>query len=255
MNRIDLPEIEDQPWCPRWLRWIQTAYLREVIRITHAYDASAPVISESLRRSNTGEIVDLCSGAGGPWPHLIEQVETAFGKPVTVTLTDLYPQGDGDVAGDERVTYYPDPVSAESVPAELGGARTMFTAIHHFDPSEVAHILSSAQRDRVGFTAFEATQRSLKGVLVTLLIPLMVWLIVPKVRPVRWHVLLFTYLIPVVPLAIWWDGLASTLRSYTADELHSLISQLPDSHYSWTVGERMVERQPIPMLQVIGRPE
>lgn len=56
----------------------------------------------------------------------------------------------------------------------------MFTALHHFTPAEVERILDSARRDRVPFAAFEATHRSVKGVLVTPLVPLLALLLAAR---------------------------------------------------------------------------
>ena len=255
MKRIDLPEIEDQPWCPGWLRWVLTAYLKEAIRASGAYDASAPSLSELIASSSTPKIVDLCSGGGGPWPELLDRIDLRFDQTATVTLTDLYPEpGNRPGTDDDRVSFHPAPVAADAVPADLSGIRTMFTALHHFNPPEVERILGAAQRDGVGFAAFEATHRSLKGLLVTLLIPLLVLLLIPRVRPVRWFSLVLTYLIPIVPIAVWWDGFASTLRTYREREIREMIERLPVSGYTWAVAEVRTGKGPLPMLQIIGRP-
>jgi hypothetical protein len=67
--------------------------------------------------------------------------------------------------------------------------------------------------------------------------------------------LLVTYLPPVLPLLIWWDGLASTLRTHRADELRALTREISEPGYSWRVDEIPVRGVPIPVLQLVGRPE
>jgi hypothetical protein len=130
----------------------------------------------------------------------------------------------------------------------------MFTGLHHFSPEEVRAIMSSAQRDRVGFAAFEATHRSWRGLLVALFIPILVLLLMPLVRPRRFLPLLLTYAPPLFPFLIWWDGVASTLRTYTVSELRDLAAEIGVPGYSWHIEEVAVKGAPIPVLEVIGRP-
>jgi hypothetical protein len=56
----------------------------------------------------------------------------------------------------------------------------------------------------------------------------------PFIRPFHWNRLLWTYLIPLIPLICWWDGLVSQWRAYTVEELLELTQGLHD--YDWTAG-------------------
>ena len=254
MKRRDVPEIEDQRWCPEWLRSAMTGYLQEAIRLSRPYASAAPRIAELLIEQKSANVVDLCSGAGGPWPELRETIEAEGVNDVSIVLTDLHPNGDAIDAlrTQSRLRYFRDPVSALAVPTQLTGVRTMFTALHHFGRTEIRAILDSARQDQTAFAAFEATHRSVKGLLITLLIPFLVLLLMPRVRPFRWQSILFTYLLPIIPLAIWWDGFASTLRTYRASDLEEL--GVGDIAYEVSVTERVVKGLPVPMLEVIGRP-
>ncbi|MEZ5362682.1 MAG: hypothetical protein R2748_10195 [Bryobacterales bacterium] len=67
---------------------------------------------------------------------------------------------------------------------------------------------------RQPIAAFEAAE-ALGGDLPLVLVPLFVLLMTPFIRPFRWSRLFWTYVIPVLPLAIFWDGVVSYLRAYT----------------------------------------
>jgi hypothetical protein len=69
-----------------------------------------------------------------------------------------------------------------------------------------------------------------------LAIPLFVAVCTPFMRPFRWRRLMWTYLVPVVPLVAGWDGLVSNLRSYTRDELLELADGASCDDYRWRVG-------------------
>ena len=46
----------------------------------------------------------------------------------------------------------------------------------------------------------------------------------PACPPFRWSRLLWTYLVPVIPLVLLFDGIVSCLRSYRPDELLKLVA-------------------------------
>jgi hypothetical protein len=255
MQRIDLPEIEDWRGCPAWVRDAMTGYLQTVIELSRPYAVVAGHLAALLRERGTPKVVDLASGAGGPWPLLLDALR-GEGVEAEVTLTDLNPnlRAAGELERATGVTYHREPVSALAVPSSLPGVRTMFTGLHHFDRQDLATILRSAQEARVPFLAAEATHRSPRGILVTLLIPLLVLLLMPRVKPRRIVPLVLTYLPPVLPLLIGWDGLASTLKTYRAEELESVVAEIREPAYDWSVQEISVPRAPIPVTLLVGRP-
>lgn len=256
MNRIGLPEIADLPWCPAWVRDAMTGYLQTVIEISRPYGVVAVRLATLLRESTTTRVVDLASGGGGPWPSLVDALHEE-GVAAQVTLTDLKPnlRAADLLESLDGVAYLREPVSTLAIPSSLAGVRTLFTGLHHFEREEVLAILKDAQDARVPFLAAEATHRSVRGILVTFLIPLFVLLLMPRVKPRRALPLLLTYLPPVLPLLIWWDGLASTLRTYRAEELEAIASESQEPGYRWSVEEIGVPGVPIPVTVLVGQAE
>lgn len=256
MKRLDLPELEDSPRMPRWLRDAMTGYLGVVIDMGRPYAAAAPALAQLVRDSGSSRIIDLGSGGGGPWPHLVEDLERELGSRPAVLLTDLQPNLTAAAALERipRVDYRREPLSALAVPTDIDGVRTMFTGLHHFDPGEVQDIFSAAQDARAPFLAAEATHRSVRGVLVTLLVPLFVLFLMPRVRPRRFLPLLLTYLPPLLPVLIWWDGVASTLKTHRAAELRGIAARIRQPGYDWSIDEVRVRGAPIPVTLVVGRP-
>src|SRR2546428_135033 len=80
-------------------------------------------------------------------------------------------------------------------------------------------LLADAVYQRQGIGVFEAGQRSLLAIMLTLLAPLVLLVVTPLIRPFRWSRLLWTYLIPLVPMVTLFDGLVSCLRIYSVQEL------------------------------------
>ena len=87
-----------------------------------------------------------------------------------------------------------------------------------------------------------------------LLVPLMVLLTTPFIRPFRWSRLLWTYLIPVVPFVSLFDGLVSNLRTYNVRELLQLTEAMDAKSFQWEIGEVKSPAGPIPITYLIGVP-
>ncbi len=45
--------------------------------------------------------------------------------------------------------------------------------------------------------------------------------------------LVFTYIVPIIPLCFAWDGAVSYARTYTLDDLDELLSGLRSEDYRW----------------------
>ena len=258
MRRLHLIEIHEQSWCPAVIRDCATDYLQYVINAANAYEPIAERLNDAIARAGATRIVDLCSGGGGPWLRL-ESTLAARHPTVAICLTDLHPNVatnerlSSDPVGD-RLKSYAQSVNALSVPPELTGFRTLFTSFHHFQPSEARALLRDAVASRSGIGIFEGTQRRPSAVLGMLLTPLIVWFVTPFIRPFRWKRLLWTYLLPIVPLIVMLDGVVSVLRSYTVAELKAFTEELAGRGYEWEVGETAAQGLRAPVTFLIGHP-
>lgn len=252
--RLHLLEIHDQAWCPKGVRDAITDLLQWTLTTVHHYAPAGPVLGRALRRSGATTVVDLGSGAGGPWarvlPDLVRQ-----GLAPQVVFTDKYPNR----AALERtaallggsVAVEAASVDAAAVPRRLAGFRTLFTTFHHFAPAEARAVLTDAARGARGVAVFEATHRS-PLTLVGMLAFVLAVLVVPFVRPFRWDRLFWTYLVPLVPFVAVWDGVVSCLRTYTPAELRALTAGL--EQWQWEAGLVSRRSWPFPVTYLIGYP-
>ena len=90
MKRLHLFEFEDYAWFPPLFRNYITDIMRYSYRLTEMYDCTIPLIETMLEHVKDKKVVDLCSGAGGPWTQLYQKITERFGM-ITVTLTDRFP--------------------------------------------------------------------------------------------------------------------------------------------------------------------
>jgi hypothetical protein len=113
------------------------------------------------------------------------------------------------------ISYIGTPVDASDVPSELNGLRTIFSGFHHFEPKRAMAVLNNAVHAKKAIGIFDGGNRSLWMVLLLIIAhPVLLFLCTPFFRPFRISRLIFTYLIPVIPFCIVWDGFFSILRLY-----------------------------------------
>ena len=84
--------------------------------------------------------------------------------------------------------------------------------------------------------------------------PLVVFAVTPFLRPFRWEYLFFTYVVPLFPLLVVFDGVVSALRIYSAEELKELVAGLRDPGYRWDIGRFPLGSAPAQGTYVIGYP-
>lgn len=254
MRRLHLLEIHDQAWCPASLRDALTDNLQFYLDLGNHYGVVAPLVRTALARTGARRVVDLCSGGGGPWRRLHEALGGA-----TVVLTDKYPNR---VALERvaartggRIEFSLASVDALRVPPELAGFRTLFTSFHHFPPPEARAILEDAVRARQGIGVFEVNARRWIALLTAVLVPVLVLLSAPFIRPFRWSRIVWTYLVPALPLVATVDAVVSCLRTYTPGELRDLAAGTAGSSYDWEAGELSTRFSPVPITYLLGTPK
>ena len=256
--RLRLFEIHEQSWFPQFLRDQFADGLQMIQDATNTYGPIAQLLRKRLKESGSERVLDLCSGAGGPWPSLVRHFELLGAWLPEVFLTDKYPCAAklhaGESPNPNRIHFLSQPVDATQIPRHLHGFRTLFSAFHHLNPAEARGLLQDTVDRRQAIGIFEAPARHILTLLSLLFIPIATWLFVPFRRPFRWSRLVWTYLIPVTPFVLFFDGLISCLRAYTLRELQEMTRGLDAGGYRWEIGERPGELLPIRIAYLFGWP-
>ncbi|HEX8506898.1 MAG TPA: class I SAM-dependent methyltransferase [Hymenobacter sp.] len=242
--RLRLFEFEDLPWFPAVIRAGMMDYLRFMISTLGTYRPIAPLLAEGLRRTGQTAVLELGAGAGGGTETVLTALHANGLPQATITLTDLYPQPAAwaDIAHHTRgaIAYEAAPVNALAVPAHLAGFRAIFSAFHHFPPDAAEALLRDAVRAGTGIGVFEGAGKHWAELLLAwTVLPVAQLLLTPFFRPFRLSRLVFTYLIPVIPLCTIWDGSVSLLRLYSTAEMLNLAQAAdPNGQFVWQAGKK-----------------
>lgn len=253
MGRIHLFEFEDQKWFPTFLRNYMTDFLQFLSNKTKMYKPIIPVLKRGLEKSGTNQIIDLGSGGGGGLIWL----NTALKKDVQdlkIILTDFYPNIPAFKSIQKKANnfeYMEESVDARDVPPNLKGLRTQFLSLHHFKPEDAKQILQNALDTDSAIAIFEGQERSLPSIVAMLFSPISVLVTTPFIRPFKFGRILSTYLIPIVPLCVLWDGLVSSFRTYSVTEMKALVESLDGKEkYDWEINK--VKSGPSTILYLLG---
>jgi hypothetical protein len=258
MRRVQFIELHEQPWFPSSIRDEITDALQFGLNLLKAYAPITTVLQSAIDSTRSRAIVDICSGGGGPWSDLSRKLQ-GDERPLHIWLTDKYPnletsQGVG-AASENYIGFYPDPVEAMRVPVELKGFRTMFTSFHHFLPEEAHAILQNAVDAKQGIGIFEITRRAPSTIGLMFPWALLSFFFTPLIRPFRWSRLFWTYVVPIIPLVLLFDGVVSCLRTYQPQELREIVEKLNAAGYQWEIGQQSRTLGPLPITYSIGYPK
>lgn len=256
MERIHLFELEDQQWFPFFLRNFGTDFLRFMSNKTAMYKPILPIIEKALKQSKTNIIVDLGSGGGGGLIWLNTELKKNIPE-LKIILTDFYPNIPAfklTKKHAENFDYIKEPVDARSVPVELNGLRTQFLSFHHFKPKDAKQILQNAVSSNNSVAIFEFQERRFASIIAMLFSPIIVLFVTPFIRPFKIGRIIFTYLIPIIPLFVLWDGVVSALRTYSVNEMNELVANLEGAGtYIWDIAKIKSGLQVV--LYLVGVPK
>lgn len=262
MKRLQLFELEDQSWFPGYLRVSMTRMLTMLHGWLRTPHRIATILAEVIGKTGIKEIVDLCSGDGGAMLAAHGELHQMAGmENVTLMLTDLFPNPSARMRiesnADPLISYGNEPVDATTYRGS--GRRTIRTLVagfHHMPPERARAILQQAQQCRDPIVIYEISDNSLPpaylwwiGLPLNLLFG---FFVAAMVRPMSWKHFVFSFVVPLIPLAFAWDGAVSNARTYTPADLDELLADCRCDDYEWTV--RVIKARPANHLCLVGMP-
>ncbi|KAK5019418.1 hypothetical protein LTR16_002664 [Cryomyces antarcticus] len=193
-------------------------------------------------------IIDFCSGGGGPVPtieRLVNQERASQGqKPIPFLLSDIHPHLDAWITASSRsehLSFVPQSVDATHPPVSVtsrtstanspAAAYTSDTrvfrlyclAFHHFPDALARKTLASTLATSDGFAIIELQDRHVFSLALMVLDLLLVFFVSPLWFWGDWLRLLFTNIVPLLPVIQAFDGAVSCLRTRTFEEVMALV--------------------------------
>lgn len=243
LPRVQAFEFNDLSAMPSAVRDSVVESLSRTLRWGHVLREMVGPFQRFLDASGATEVLDLCAGAAGPATILASEMRRAGQRPPRFLMTDLFPRLDVWEAAraehPEDIDFVPEPVDATRIPEGLarGRARTIINAFHHFSPDVAQALLADAVRGSAGVFVSEGFERNPARFLLSIApmgIPALLLnpILAPRERLAK---AALTWLTPLALGISAWDGLVSTLRVYTREELFAMVAPLGDT-FRWEYG-------------------
>ncbi len=258
-RRLHLFEFEDFNWFPDIIRSGGTDFLRYFLMYAELYRPTTALLHKALAETRQKNIIDLCSGGGGYTEQVYHELCKLSNDAVAIQLTDKFPNLPSYRLIKERtrgkIDYADYPVDVFAVPQKLSGFRVLYSAIHHFTPAQVRLILADAVNARQPIGIFDGMgNKPLAIAGLWIVHPILFLVCTPFFKPFKWSRLLFTYIIPFIPLYTIWDGMVSVIRLYRPEELREIADSIEDAGYTWQSGHTR-NRFGIKASYLIGYPD
>lgn len=245
MKRIQLFEFEDFAWFPTTFRSTMTKLIVVLHKVLGTKEVLGDLLQQTRSRLGFSRIVDIGSGSGGIMPEIVKEINRQSpDAQVELLLTDLHPNPQFiqsfKAAPHNDISYQAEPLDASNLSNAPEGLKTMVNSFHHMPPAIARKILATAQTNRQPFLIYEITENKIPTIVWVLLLPislvvtaLMAIFLLPAIRPFTFQDVLFTWLIPLVPIFYAWDGQASMPRMYTFEDFKQHLLPEESADYYW----------------------
>ena len=259
IKRLNIKEFHETNYCPAWLRDYLTDFLSFFTYHLNPYKTACQLLKTAMTQAKQQQIIDFCGGNGRYMIKILRNINGSTGK-CRAVVCDKFPNQQSvkelAVLSDGQVEYMAESVDLLDIQPLPTGFRTIFSGIHHFDETTIKTFISSAIEQGSGVAFFDYTKRTWFNIIIpALLVPGLVWGVTPFIRPFSWHRLLFTYIIPLVPLLVMVDGCISNWKAYSPLEFTAMVDEFTDADYLWQIGEHKAIFGTCPVTYLIGYPK
>ncbi|HFE43939.1 MAG TPA: hypothetical protein ENJ18_00390 [Nannocystis exedens] len=264
LKRRQFLELHEQAWFPKIWRHLFRAGLGKAFVIFGFPAEISRVLSLFLDEQQPPCLLDLCSGSGELSAHAWRQACSTGGNTAKcrLLLSDLYPEIELWSDLNPNIHFVPDSVDITNIETtnldeDCTHTRMTLNSLHHFPPAELRSLLDTTANSCRGFIAIDRDARNLREMLITIfIVPLAAaWITAFMLRPFRLQNVLWSLIIPVIPLVALFDGIVSNLRSYTTTELHELCQENCPPSFEWRVGTTPGGHGAPPLVYIIGSRE
>lgn len=209
MKRKQAPQITNAKWFPNFLTRCVHEFMTWFVNKVNAAKPFIPLIEEGLQHAERIVVINKKCGAG------FETVDRLLDEKIKRVFVD-----------------------ADYFTASEEGLYLSVNSFHQFSVDEAKDILKQIAENKQPVVVVEGNNDSLWQVFgMTVIVPLTVLLTAPFVKPFRFERILFTYIIPVLPIVTFFDGFMALFKLYAPKDLDELTTSIKAEGYSWRTGK------------------
>ncbi|MEM9921611.1 MAG: hypothetical protein AAF990_26140 [Bacteroidota bacterium] len=214
MTRRNIPQIIYQPWFPSFLKNCVHEFLTWFVIQINAAKPFMPIIERGLKYSSDDSIINIEQDTGAGISTL-----RPFLSPST-SISNI------------RI----EQLDAEKI--KLNGLFVSINSFHQLTRDQATTLLTKVAKSNRPIAILEGNNDSLWQVVGMLFfVPLTIILTTPLVKPFRLSRIIFTYLIPILPLVTLIDGFIALFKLYSPQDLTELTDNIRIVDYTWESGK------------------
>ncbi len=211
MRRKNVKQISHSRVFPKYLKQLMNEFLSWFVLKVNASKPFIPVINEVLNQTNQKKINYIELNAGGG----IETVKPFLDENVEVNISDF------------------NEFNVQNI-----GVYLFVNSFHLLSVDKAIKALNDITEKGHPIVIVEGNNDSLWQIVgMTFFVPLTVLIASPFVKPFRFTRLIFTYVIPILPLILVIDGCLALIKLYNPNDLKELVSKLNTTSYEWKMGK------------------
>ncbi|PPD20322.1 MAG: hypothetical protein CTY22_04695 [Methylomonas sp.] len=191
-----------------------------------------PGFAEFILKIKKQDLMECCSGSGDVLLMIDAELDESKFKNIRYILSDIRPNpefcGRINLMPGDRFKYLNESVDIVSKHAEYSYPKIFINSFHHFSKEQVVGIFNANLGNNNEIIIMEYVRKSFLGFLSMVVGPLVVFLTLPFVVRLKHLPVMafFTYLLPIFPLMMLWDGIVSCLHEYSDKEIKQIIDEM-----------------------------
>lgn len=225
-------EFGDLTWIPHIYHYYLRVYLMFFIKFVGYDKLWAKQTQAFLSQTDASSIMEYGSGSGEPLMRMVSQLDCEKAKSLSYTMSDLNPFPEFvtkvNVEAPNNFTYIETSVDAANHKPQDGQAVVFINSFHHLPPKVAHYVIKNNLENGNEMLILEYVRNNLLAYFSMLGGVLIVLLTAPFVSKLK-HLpltILFTYIIPLFPLMMLWDGLISCRRAYSSKFFDNIVKEI-----------------------------
>jgi len=225
-------EFGDLAWVPHIYHYYLRVYLIFFIKFVGYDKLWAKQTEAFIAQNESNSIMEYGSGSGEPLMRMVSQLNCDKAKSLSYTMSDLKPLPEFvnkvNNEAPNNFVYFESSVDAANHKPKDEQAVVFINSFHHLPPKVAHNVIKNNLENGNEMLILEYVRNNLLAYLSMLGGVLIVLLTAPFISKLK-HLpltIIFTYIIPLFPLMMLWDGLVSCRRAYNTKFFDKVIKEI-----------------------------
>lgn len=225
-------EFGDLAWVPHLYHYYLRVYLIFFVKFVGYDKLWAKQTQAFIEQNGTSSVMEYGSGSGEPLMRMVSQLDCEKAKSLSYIMSDLKPLPEfvNKVNAEAPInfTYIENSIDAATHKPKDEQAVVFINSFHHLPPKVARHVIKNNLENGNEMLILEYVRNNLLAYLSMLGGVLIVLLTAPFISKLK-HlplVIVFTYIIPLFPFMMLWDGLISCRRAYSSKFYDQVVKEI-----------------------------